>query len=892
MSPEKNKESSPGSAFAPRIQTGTILGDRFEIRSELGSGSVGTCYAAYDRNREQEVCLKVIHPALLKDPNAEAAFLSAAKIACDLRYPGIVNVYDIHREGDLFFISMELLRGKTLRTEMEERKKSGGRFSLEEARVLAEEIGSALTYAHQFTIHRAIKPENIWITNNGAIKVMDFGFAQGLSRRRATMTTIASATAYYLPPEVADEEVELDSRGDQYSLAAVLYEVLTGEPLVGIPKDASDAFPDIPDAAVAAFRKGLAPDPKDRYDSIQAFCDALAAGLRPNVFKRNRRLVKAAVALLSMAVIGSVTMVTDNGAGRWLRERWAAMRGPDWESQAEAARKSSKNSERLLEAERKSLFSQTDQLLTQLDSRKEETAVNFPTNRFVGALDTYSATSDWIQLRPRLLRGYYGMVLTNLVLPEIENETLDLKLAKPAVDLLKHQTRLLRLWRILAFRVFAPEETREARRKMDLGDALVAGAKYREAKLEFEGAGVLFGKNLELTQQIKEAVPAFDQAMSAGIEYLALSRMDSIQQPDLVGRNSEQLLHAWTELTAGDVGTALSESKQVLESWSGLLQDLVRRNEDQATTAQKGWLAFFHGREVPLLRHLGRPDQLIEDGKRLAANQEWYAAHEKFYEARHLYEQWSMEIAELPIPPEIAWGNSLGMYFVPVSDKIWISIWETRVMDFDVFAESGYDADHRWRTLELEANFEQGPTHPVVWVKKQTADAFCEWLTHKERDAGRLTNAVYRLPTDLEWSLAVGLPAETGATPRERSGGIPDLFPWGSSTFPPSDGQPLQGNYDSFVENRVPISVSHTYTAAVGKCGHQGPFSLYDLGGNVWEWCSDKYDENAKTDAHQGWTIRGGSCFTESRERMESSFRGNRDDWSSEVGFRVILEFR
>ena len=885
----ENPDSAPRRLHIGKtpLEEGATLGDRYEIRRVLGAGSLGVSYATFDRNRAKEICLKVIWPELLVDSKAKEAFLTEAKIACDLRYPQIVNVYDIHREGDLFFLSMELLSGRTLRTEMEDRKKAGNRFSLAEVRALAEAIGPALTYAHQFTVHRSIKPENIWLTDNGAIKVMDFGLAHCLSRRRATMTTIASATAYYLPPEFVDEEVEFDSRGDQYSLAAVLYEVLTDECLVGIPKDLSEAFPDIPEAAAAALRRALAPKPTDRHDSIQAFCGALIAGLRPNFFDRNRRLVKAAATLAVFAAIGAATLLTDNGASRWVREQVTAIRGPEWERLAEDAREIAETAKYDLEHEWLAMLTETDQLQTNLDSAKEATAINFPTNRFLGMLDRNSATSDWRRLRVRLLNGYYGMRLTNELLPELENETLDVKLAKPTADLASEQTRQLRLWRILAFRVFAPEATREARNKMDLGDSLVEKAKYREAKLNFNEAGELFRKSLDLVQQIKGAVLKFDEAMSAKFEFLALARMNGIENPRLVQRNSERMTHAWAELTTGDAAAAHSESEHVLQSWTEALQELVKHNEDRANAAKEAWLALFEGRPVPRLQHLGAPDKFIEEGKRLTDMHEWYAAHEKFYEARHLYEEWSMAINELPKPPDKSWANSLGMYFVPLTEKIWISIWETRVMDFDVFADStGHDAKHNWRTLELEANWEQGPTHPVVWIQKPSADAFCQWLTETEKN---LTNAIYRLPTDLEWSLAVGVGEETRATPRERSGGVSDVFPWGSGIFPPTHIDPLPGNYDFFVETRYSKSDRHSYTSAVGKFRPQGPFSLYDLGGNVWEFCADLYDEAAPG---YGWTIRGGSCFTESRERLESSFRGHWPAASSEIGFRVVLEIR
>jgi hypothetical protein len=141
---------------------------------------------------------------------------------------------------------------------------------------------------------------------------------------------------------------------------------------------------------------------------------------------------------------------------------------------------------------------------------------------------------------------------------------------------------------------------------------------------------------------------------------------------------------------------------------------------------------------------------------------------------------------------EHPWVNSLGMKFVPVAGMgVLFSVWDTRVQDFEAFvADTNYDATGGMYSLEKdgwkqrgatwrEPGFSQGPTHPVVGVNWNDANKFCEWLTRREQGSGMLPHGrVYRLPTDAEWSVGVGLQGEEGTNPKEKDRKI-ELYPWG-----------------------------------------------------------------------------------------------------------------
>ncbi len=221
--------------------------------------------------------------------------------------------------------------------------------------------------------------------------------------------------------------------------------------------------------------------------------------------------------------------------------------------------------------------------------------------------------------------------------------------------------------------------------------------------------------------------------------------------------------------------------------------------------------------------------------------------------------------------PGQAWTNSLGMKFVTVGE-IRMSVWETRVQDYDAFCRATgrrYDPP----------DFQQAPAHPVVKVSWFDATAFCKWLAEKERNEGVLDDRqIYRLPTDLEWSAAAGLPNEGGGTPEARDGKIPNLFPWGKQ-WPPPEGA---GNYG--------IGSRRSGTVIVGK-SKPNALGIYDLGGNVWEWCLEGYKGNSAGPGRDWGVLRGGSWGTSNRLEMQSSYRNvvDRNERDVIYGFRCVL---
>jgi serine/threonine protein kinase len=263
------------------------------------------------------------------------------------------------------------------------------------------------------------------------------------------------------------------------------------------------------------------------------------------------------------------------------------------------------------------------------------------------------------------------------------------------------------------------------------------------------------------------------------------------------------------------------------------------------------------------------------------------------------------KIAAARSPPESgkSWTNTLEMRFVPLG-KIHVAVWQTRVRDFNTFVEAtSYDAVGGMSSVivangfKLNAmswknpGFAQTPEHPVVGVSWEDANQFCAWLTRKERSEGTLTPfQSYRMPTDLEWSEAVGLSHEQGSTPEDRSAKMKGVYPWGNSFPPPIDSANYAGS-----ESRV--DAPETWTVIPGfhdAYPRTAPVSAFRpnavglccVGGNVWEWCLDKFNRTMT------WrTLRGGSWATSRSEETLSSYRRGYDPLfrSDDVGFRCVV---
>ncbi len=202
---------------------GRLIGDRYQVEQVVARGGMATVYLAMDLRLERKIALKVIHPHLASNESFRDKFIREARIAAKLSHPNLVNVFDQGQEGDMAFMAMEFVSGITLRDAL----KDFGALDAKRALDLFEPILSGLAAAHRAGIlHRDLKPENVLLSDDGRIKLGDFGLARDIENNTSTGSLVG--TVAYLSPELVTRGVA-DARSDVYAAGIMLFEMLAGK---------------------------------------------------------------------------------------------------------------------------------------------------------------------------------------------------------------------------------------------------------------------------------------------------------------------------------------------------------------------------------------------------------------------------------------------------------------------------------------------------------------------------------------------------------------------------------------------------------------------------------------------------------------------------------------
>lgn len=250
------------------IKSGMVIGDRYEILNKIGSGGMSLVYKGRDQKLNRYVAVKVLKSEYREDKNFVRKFREEAQAAACLAHPNIVNVYDVGEEAGNHYIVMELVEGITLKNYIERK----GKLTIKEATSIAIQVSMGLEVAHNNDIvHRDIKPQNIMISKDGKVKVMDFGIAKA-----ATSETIASnamGSVHYTSPEQARGGYS-DAKSDIYSLGIVMYEMVTGR----VPFDG--------ETTVAVAVKHL----QEEMPSPKIFCPELPVSLEHIIYKCTEKI--------------------------------------------------------------------------------------------------------------------------------------------------------------------------------------------------------------------------------------------------------------------------------------------------------------------------------------------------------------------------------------------------------------------------------------------------------------------------------------------------------------------------------------------------------------------------------------------------------------------------
>jgi serine/threonine protein kinase len=262
-----------------------ILSNRYKLESELGRGGMGVVYRAQDTQVKRTVAIKTLPAIMTHNPDLMRRFQAEVQHASKLEHPNIVRVYDVGEDDGTHYYVMQYIEGSDLRAELKQR----GRYPVDAALAVISQLAEALDYAHsQGIVHRDIKPENILLDAEGQAHIVDFGIAKAVEGTRMTRGLLG--TPEYMSPEQVKGN-RVDGRSDQYSLAVLAYELLTGrtpfptqgdDPWAQInmhlntpPPNPRATVPDLPAHVANALLQALAKDPGQRFGSCGEFVKAL-----------------------------------------------------------------------------------------------------------------------------------------------------------------------------------------------------------------------------------------------------------------------------------------------------------------------------------------------------------------------------------------------------------------------------------------------------------------------------------------------------------------------------------------------------------------------------------------------------------------------------------------
>jgi Tol biopolymer transport system component len=267
----------------PAVFTGRLV-SHFRVTEPLGGGGMGVVYRAEDTRLGRTVALKFLAPELVRDPIAKARFLNEARAASALEHPNLCTILDVgETEEGLLFLAMPLYAGESL-----DRRIAGGPLPVEQALDIATQTARGLAKAHQQGIvHRDIKPANLFLTDDGTVKVLDFGIAKLTGEVGPTQAGAFLGTPFYMAPEQTRGEA-VDARADVWSLGAVLYQMLAGRPpflggsgaavvhavLYENPEPLARLRPEVPPELERIVAHMLARDPEERYaDAVEVLAE-------------------------------------------------------------------------------------------------------------------------------------------------------------------------------------------------------------------------------------------------------------------------------------------------------------------------------------------------------------------------------------------------------------------------------------------------------------------------------------------------------------------------------------------------------------------------------------------------------------------------------------------
>ncbi len=921
--PANSKErrvSSPSGWSAPSPRELSLLLHGYEVLALLGCGGMGAVYQARQLSLDRFVAIKLLPPDLGSDPEFEARFRREAKSMAKLNHPNIVQIYDYGQTsaGQHYFV-MEYVDGSDL-----QKLVKAGTLDAEGTINAVSQICDALQYAHeQGFVHRDIKPANIFINRQGVLKIGDFGLAklidstsaaEDLSERlNQTQAGTVMGTLHYAAPEQLAGQEDIDHRADLYSLGIMFYEMLTSDVPRGTPKPPSCRNSNLDVRIDDVVFKAMAADREERYqsatslrlelDHIRATPQPAArpqgrrsavpkmASPRPTRFTAKRRGGKLLVLLLTLAGLltaGYYHFQGENGQPK------DGQTGPS-EDDAQLLKDILDGEEKLEGVPLAELLTSADYAWTTPENLGKNVnlfAYNYSprlsadgcTLWFIGnpvinekASGGYGQDDIWVS--HRATRSSPWEVAVNLG-ASINTDSLERDVA------VSEDSRTL----------YFTRSQSGSKRKFWYATR-PAGSQPWSAPSLFGSAEV----------ECRYAILSSD----ASKIFLVSDRAGGQGKKDvwMLSRQSGQ--SSWSEAT--NLGVKLNSEADDGPCW--LAPDGCCLLLYSARPGGQGLTDYYYSVRKSKAEPWAEPVNLgpvindgadgescvlSADGKELIFTSGPRPGYPHYFDlwVSHRVRKTSPLAKQNPTPnTEASFTNSLGMKFTPIpitggatdGQTVQFSIWETRTQDY---AACVADKGLSWE----KAGAEREATHPAIYINWVDALTFCGWLTERERKFGKIqANQEYRLPSDHEWSCAVGIGGmeDAAAPPADKNGKLADIFPWGKN-WPPVKGAGNLADLTGMAKDSRQGGIEgyedgFAGTAPVGSFPPNS-LGLHDLAGNVLEWCSDA------ASAQSNRRVLRGSCWLAAkgdnlRVNQYSSVRswGSISDRNNMNGFRCVL---
>ena len=796
---------------------------QFEMRGMIGRGGMGAVYRARQVALDREVAVKLLPLEVSVDQAFADRFVREARAMAKLNHPNIIAVYGFGTTGEgHLFFFMEYVEGANVAQIIR-----GPGLEPAQAVAITAQVCTALAYAHgKGVIHRDIKPANVMVDTEGHAKVADFGLARvegaDPSQYGQTVTGTIMGTAEYMAPE-QKRGMGVDHRADIYSVGAMFYEMLCKEPPQGAMEPPSQRVGcDVRFDQIV--HQAMQRLPENRYQSAMEMQQDLEAAAAP----------------LPAAPLHQVPAPRGNAGGN------PTPYVPPPEKSSSGLLVTLVIGALLVGGALYFLQEHKTSAAKQVALAALAPPPTTPAPPVTPGAEPVEPPPATNSKPPEPTPAAVAANGDATAMPPEKTATEPTSPATPAA---------------------APTPKTDMEKWLDDLDKTQQEAFQAQVMKPF-AAGVeelrrLYLAALDAGQARAATTGKLEQAIIWNDERNAFAETGTVElDDDSTPAPLRPLRAEFRQKLAQIESGRVSRAKPLLSSYDAILQ-----------------------KNIALLTQRGRSeDALLLKNKREELAKAW------------LEKPASKATVKPFATKDRPFVNTLGMKFVPVpivggptgGQRVLFSVWETRQQDYEAFA---LETGRKWEKTK-EALL------PVSGISWDNAQAFCAWLTDRERKAGKLAaNEIYRLPTDHEWSCAVGIGEQEDATktPAEKSSKIPDVYPWGSAWPPPAGAENYAGKeiapaLAAGQLSWVKVFISDyqdgfVLTAPVGSFAINR-FGLYDLGGNLHEWCEDWSDgtQNERT-------LRGGCWETNNAALALSSKRRHFAPTViyGSTGFRVVL---